>query len=215
MPDPAPPAPFEAAAAVVLRDGPGGLEVVMARRSMRTRFLPGFWVFPGGRVDPGDVPRPERWRAAAVREAAEEVGIVLGPAALRPFDRWITPEGSPRRFDSAFFLARGPAAAEPVVDGDEMTEARWGTPAAFLAEAGAGAPIATYPTQAQLLRLTGFGTVEQALASCGPVLPPATITAVELVDGRPAMVVAGPDGVPRRFHDGPVRENELPPGRGD
>jgi 8-oxo-dGTP pyrophosphatase MutT (NUDIX family) len=209
-----PPAPFEAAAAIPLRDGPGGLEVLMARRSLRTRFLPGFWVFPGGRVDPADAPRTERWRAAAAREAAEEVGVVLDPASLVPFDRWITPEGSPRRFDSAFYLARAPASAEPVVDGREMLEARWATPARFLADADAGTPITTYPTQAQLRRLASFAGVAEALASCGDVLPPATITTVEDVDGRPAMVVAGPDGVPRRFREGPVRDDELPPGRG-
>jgi 8-oxo-dGTP pyrophosphatase MutT (NUDIX family) len=207
-----PPPPREAAAVVLLRDGPDGLEVLMGRRSQATRFLPGFWVFPGGAVDSDDRPRTDRWRAAAAREAGEEVAVPVDPAALVPFDRWITPEGSPIRFDSAFYLAAAPPGAEPRVDGIELLEARWATPAQFVREATDRASITTFPTQAQLLKLIAHDDVAGALAAAGPVLPPATLTVVERIDGDPVMLVAGPDGVPRRFHDGPVRRNELAPG---
>lgn len=44
-----------AATAALLREGPrGGLEVLLLRRSGRVGFIPGAYVFPGGRVDKAD-----------------------------------------------------------------------------------------------------------------------------------------------------------------
>lgn len=43
-----------AATVVVLRDGDGGLEVLMLRRNVRSHVLGGAFVFPGGKLDPAD-----------------------------------------------------------------------------------------------------------------------------------------------------------------
>lgn len=88
-----------AATVIVIRDAPGGAEVLLLQRSRRSGFFPTAWVFPGGRVDEadhsaavtGDVDGlPETCRAfavAAVRECFEEAGIWLGrgkpPAGFR------------------------------------------------------------------------------------------------------------------------------------
>jgi 8-oxo-dGTP pyrophosphatase MutT (NUDIX family) len=88
--DPAEPRP--AATVVLVRDGDGGLEVLLMRRHRRSGFVPGAWVFPGGRVDPEDhdpalldrcrglsaapVPEAAYWMAA-IREAFEETGVLL------------------------------------------------------------------------------------------------------------------------------------------
>jgi 8-oxo-dGTP pyrophosphatase MutT (NUDIX family) len=73
---------------LALRDGAGGLEVLMLRRSPEL-FGAGWWVFPGGSVDDVDrgplaealidgVSASERpWISAAVRETAEEVNLYL------------------------------------------------------------------------------------------------------------------------------------------
>ena len=50
--------------------------VLMQRRRL-DRAHGGLWEFPGGKVEPG-----ESAEAAAVREMAEELGVVLEPAAL-------------------------------------------------------------------------------------------------------------------------------------
>ena len=49
-----PVSPRAAATLALLREGGGGLEVLLLRRSHRSRFLPGAYVFPGGRVDAED-----------------------------------------------------------------------------------------------------------------------------------------------------------------
>lgn len=90
---------------LLLRDAdtPSGMEVFMLQRHRRSGFLPNAWVFPGGRVDPGDAlhehPRVrggdgalaamglERpvgvpFLVAGVRETFEESGIWLGSGAL-------------------------------------------------------------------------------------------------------------------------------------
>jgi len=101
--------PKDAASLVLIRSRGSHAEVLMGRRARRHRFLPDVYVFPGGRVDPGDhriapltplraeVARllernatPGRARAlavAAVRETWEETGLALGTlsaGALRP-----------------------------------------------------------------------------------------------------------------------------------
>ena len=39
---------------MLVRDGADGLEVYLTRRSERSSFMPGAYVFPGGAVDPAD-----------------------------------------------------------------------------------------------------------------------------------------------------------------
>jgi 8-oxo-dGTP pyrophosphatase MutT (NUDIX family) len=91
------PAETRPAATVVLaRDAAAGLEVLLLRRARSSGFVPGAYVFPGGRVDEQDAdPRlrrrlagldpaaagPEpRYIVAAVREAFEETGLLLADA---------------------------------------------------------------------------------------------------------------------------------------
>ncbi|MCZ7534150.1 MAG: NUDIX hydrolase [Acidimicrobiia bacterium] len=61
------------------------LEVLMVRRTLDARFMPGMWVFPGGALDDSDANPPpafgpppvDVWRVAALREMIEETGIWL------------------------------------------------------------------------------------------------------------------------------------------
>ena len=96
-------APRPAATIVLLRDGARDMEVLLMRRSRKAGFVPGAYVFPGGRVDASDAlpgvvsllddlnPETARERLehegeppaiayyfAALREAFEETGIMVG-----------------------------------------------------------------------------------------------------------------------------------------
>lgn len=85
--------PRPAATTVLLRDGPSAdIEALLMRRHRQSGFVPGAWVFPGGRVDSADsapalyerirglatdpVPRGAFW-TAALRELFEETGVLL------------------------------------------------------------------------------------------------------------------------------------------
>jgi 8-oxo-dGTP pyrophosphatase MutT (NUDIX family) len=121
---------------VVVRDAEPGLELLLLERVPR-EGEPGPWVFPGGKVDAADL-RPGEdevaaARRAAAREAREEAGLALAVDSLVTISRWITPEISPKRFDTWFFLARLSGAAEVRVDGAEIRAHRWLTPADALA----------------------------------------------------------------------------------
>lgn len=77
-----------AATLVILRDRPGAApELLMVERANTLAFAPGAWVFPGGRIDPGDralaatiapalADAPAR--IAAIRETLEETGLAIG-----------------------------------------------------------------------------------------------------------------------------------------
>lgn len=82
-----------ASSVLLIRDGKGGLEVLMIERAKTMRFAPGALVFPGGKVDAADfqawrwarylkhsnrVMRDAAFRVASVRELYEEANILLG-----------------------------------------------------------------------------------------------------------------------------------------
>jgi 8-oxo-dGTP pyrophosphatase MutT (NUDIX family) len=55
---------------ILFADGPGGPDLLLIQRSQGLRLHPGQPAFPGGSIDAGEGPV-----AAALREAAEEVGV--------------------------------------------------------------------------------------------------------------------------------------------
>ena len=103
-------APRPASTVVLVRQGASGLEVYLLKRSPKSGFFPGNYVFPGGAVDPQDRVL-ELWRnhldldresiaqrfnstlpardaisysVAAIRETFEEAGVFLGDSAETP-----------------------------------------------------------------------------------------------------------------------------------
>jgi 8-oxo-dGTP pyrophosphatase MutT (NUDIX family) len=156
--------PRLAATVILLRGADSGLEVLLAQRTPKARFMGGAWVFPGGAVSPQDGEGEAALRAAAVRELAEEAGIELtNPSELVPFSRWITPAVVKIRYDTWFFLASVPDGAEPEVDGEEMVQARWYEPHMALAAAEAGEIMLVFPTIKHLEQLSKFGTADELL----------------------------------------------------
>jgi 8-oxo-dGTP pyrophosphatase MutT (NUDIX family) len=180
-----------AATVILLRDTPAGPEVWMMERSRAVGFMGAAWVFPGGRVDPGDAGLsarctmedgiPRSFRAAAARELFEEAGVRLAaPDApegaydldgLVPWAHWITPEVEPRRYDTWFFVAALPPGAEARIDGQEAVAGGWLRPADAIARAEAGTLPLAPPTLRTLVELLPYPEVAAALAARRP-LPP-------------------------------------------
>ena len=159
-----------AASLIVLRDSERGLELLYLRRNPNITFQGGYWVFPGGRIDPSDflsnTPADEEpaARRAAVREAHEEAGLSVELHTLRPVCHWTTPETSPKRFATWFFAAL--AGSEEVrVDGSEILDHRWVTPSAALAAQRASEMRMAAPTFALTTRLAPFDSSTAALAA--------------------------------------------------
>ena len=86
--------PRDAASLILLRGEGAALEVLVGRRPMSARFMPGVYVFPGGAIEARDgrawavenggnalAPRLLRAARAAIRETWEEVGVLLGRPA--------------------------------------------------------------------------------------------------------------------------------------
>ncbi|HEY1450856.1 MAG TPA: NUDIX hydrolase [Solirubrobacteraceae bacterium] len=156
--------PRQAATVILLRGGEDRLEVLLVRRTPKARFMGGVWVFPGGAVDAHEGDGDQAHRAAAIRELREEAAISLDdPDALVKFSRWITPAQVKIRFDTHFFLAPLPAGQEPKVDGEEVVELGWFTPAQALDAHRAGQIALVFPTIKHLEQLGSFATVEQLL----------------------------------------------------
>lgn len=220
--------PSPAATVILLRDSEPGFQVLMVRRRDRG-FFGGLVVFPGGGVDEIDrgplarrvVPSSQEdhaYRAAALRELAEETGLLLvGRVAARAPDRkeeqlyrslaeggvtlaaddlvlisrWVTPEGAPRRFDAWFYVAEIEHAPEVRIDTSELTDHHWVEPSDALAFHASGDWPMFLPTVAHLRWLGRHRSAGEAVgAAMG-------------ADGRTSIV-------PRRMEDGSLVPLLLP-----
>jgi len=156
-----------AGTAVLLHPMTRGFEVLLMRRPDRGSFA-GAWVFPGGKVEPRDRrDQADEWqdaRRAAVRETAEEVGLVIeDPVVL---SRWEPPAEAPVRIRTWFFLARAAdTALRP--SPDEVAEAVWVSPAEALARHATGEWMLYPPTWVTLHHLAAYETADAALAAAG------------------------------------------------
>lgn len=168
--DDAPTPMVPAATVVLLRDRADRLEVLMVRRRRHLVFAGGNWVFPGGRVedddaiglDPDDALGAAR--RAAVRETAEETGLSVEPHALVWFAHWTPPPSAPRRYATHFFAAVAPEPErDVVVDGGEIGDWAWMTPAATIEGRDRGEVVLGPPTWITLDRLRRYATTDEAL----------------------------------------------------
>lgn len=193
-----------AATVMVMRDGPAAAEVLMVRRHRAAIFMAGARVFPGGAVDEIDSSEAAHravrwtgdreefgWRAAAVRELAEEAGIALGADSrliggksgeslyeavaaagamldadsLTYVSNWVTPMGPPRRFDARFFVTA--ASGDANADEREVFDARWIEPREALLKAAEGSWILEPPTRWHLEKFAGCRSAADAVALAG------------------------------------------------
>ncbi|MHB8606101.1 MAG: MBL fold metallo-hydrolase [Thermoplasmatota archaeon] len=99
-------------------------DVFLVERAKEQKFFGGYHAFPGGTLDADEVAKGG-WREAAARELAEEVAVTIAPQALVPSVRLTTPEFSPRRYDTQFFLAEAPVGARPRAVLGESAGGRW------------------------------------------------------------------------------------------
>ena len=202
-----------AATVVLLRDVPGGgVETLMVRRSSKLEFAGGMWVFPGGRVDPDDIP-PDRdvieaARRVAVREALEEAALVVDADALVPFADWVPPPVTAKRFSTWFFL--GPAPEGTVtVDMGEIRDHRWLRPADAIARRDAEEIELAPPTWVTLHRLAQYADVAAAVADAHAREPEFFETHIARVESGAAALWEGDAGYDTNDADAPGPRHRL------
>jgi 8-oxo-dGTP pyrophosphatase MutT (NUDIX family) len=223
------PAPVAAATVLLLRDEPqGGFSVFMVQRSMKSSFMPGAYVFPGGKVDPQDYGQPvdldddavlsrfdselsladaRAHLVAAVREVAEEAFVSLeSVAGMQVFSRWVTPAIESRRFDTWFLIAKMPAGARPRHDDHEVVASRWVQPRAAVEHYGDGTILLAPPTFYTLSELARSGSATAAIDAAAKRKVTAIQPRFAEVGGRMTLLLPGDPLYPsERPVGGPTR----------
>jgi 8-oxo-dGTP pyrophosphatase MutT (NUDIX family) len=177
-----PAVPRDAATVLLLREGASGPEVFMMVRRRSMAFAPGMAVFPGGSVDerdrvPGGIesaqlaermgcttPEAAALLRAAVRELAEETGVVVAPGDLGLWDAWTTPLFEPRRYRTWFFTARLPQGQSAEELSTESSSVAWVRAADALERMRSGEWMLMPPTYVSCLRLATFDSVDAVMA---------------------------------------------------
>lgn len=139
----------------------------MLHRSGDRGAFRGYWVFPGGRVDPEDLAgAPDELaaaRRAAVREANEEAGVDLTVDDLVVLSHWMPPPTEERRFSTWFFLCAAHDAVASV-DGGEIQTHEWLAPVDALARFRDQSIQLAPPTIVTLTQLADHRDVATALS---------------------------------------------------
>lgn len=164
--------PIREAVTVVVQHGE---DILVVRRQPALTAFPGYWAFPGGKVDAEDgeaLHRTGGWCAgieprlveALVRELREEVGFDLDAAAaagelisLHVFGHALAPAFVPVRFDTLFFRVHLKSRPTITLDTGEVDHYRWASPATLMDDYRDGRLLFAPPTSAAVALLAGGG----------------------------------------------------------
>jgi len=148
-------------------------------------------------------------RFAALRKAIEDEqlsfkemiageDLKLAADRLTYFAHWITPELSPIRFDTRFFLASAPPHQNALHDNVETTDHLWIAPQEALERNESGSFSMLPPTMINLGALTPFSTVEDALTSAAGEDVPVIFPKVSFEGGRVRLLLPDDPDYPYR-----------------
>ncbi|MEJ8279704.1 NUDIX hydrolase [Pseudonocardia spirodelae] len=121
--------------------------------------------------EPGPMSGAAGWRdelvsrRATLPELLAEHDLELRADLLVPWARWITPPRNPKRYDTAFLVARVPDGQVADDATTEAVEARWWTPAEALAGYDGGDLKLMPPTLRTLQELDRHDTAAEVLAA--------------------------------------------------
>ena len=210
-----------AATVVLLRDAPDGLHVLLLRRNSSLGFAAGQWVFPGGRVDDGEIASAEdelaAARLAAARETLEEAQIRIdAPDDLIFFSHWTTPPVMPKRYATWFFVVRAPVDDAVTVDGGEIDDHLWVRPAEAIERLRREEIEMLPPTFVTLVELAACSTVAEALERAARRSPPVFEPHFVMRKGHPTVsIYTGDAGYDASDPDLPGRRHRMVMARGN
>jgi 8-oxo-dGTP pyrophosphatase MutT (NUDIX family) len=96
-------------------------------------------------------------------DVLSQSGHVLDLREVFLFAHWLTPEGSPRRYDTWFFVAPAPRGQEGSHDDAELVHSEWVRPSDALARYATGELDLIFPTLRTLRVLESFDTAAELL----------------------------------------------------
>jgi 8-oxo-dGTP pyrophosphatase MutT (NUDIX family) len=101
----------------------------------------------------------------SLAELCRDNGFQLATDELHYFGHWITPIGSPRRYDTRFFVTRAPADQAAAHDNVEAVGSEWIRPPDALARGEAGRIGLIEPTLRSLMALARFERADDVVES--------------------------------------------------
>jgi 8-oxo-dGTP pyrophosphatase MutT (NUDIX family) len=104
-------------------------------------------------------------------DVMREENLIADAGAMHYIARWITPHGTPRRFDARFFIARMPDNQTPIHDDNELVHSRWISPAEILDKVAAEEMVLMTPTLRMIKNLAQFSSADQVIQSAEANLP--------------------------------------------
>jgi 8-oxo-dGTP pyrophosphatase MutT (NUDIX family) len=128
-----------------------------------------------------------------------QAGLTLAIDALLPFAHIITPELSPKRFDTRFFLAALPQGQEALHDDHEIIQTHWATPAEVLRWGVEARFLVMPPTQIVLRRLAQSCSVADAHAEARALPPVAVTPTMTMRDGIAGLYTPASPGFEDHF----------------
>ncbi len=122
-------------------------------------------------------------------EVCKRENLVLAADTLHYVSHWITPQLSPRRYDTRFFVTAVPPGQEAEHDEGETIATVWVRPRAALA-ASTGAEVDLLPpTMANLRNLAPFRTTDEAMAWARQVTDVPTVLPIVLIEDGHVLIL--------------------------
>jgi 8-oxo-dGTP pyrophosphatase MutT (NUDIX family) len=139
---------------------------------------------------------------AGLVEVCRAEGLVLAADAVHYVSHWITPELSPRRYDTRFFVTTAPAGQVARHDDGETIATVWLRPDDALDRFGAGEIELLPPTVEALTTLSGHTSTRSVMAWAREITDVPTILPIVLmVDDQLLILRPGDDGYEQALED--------------
>ncbi len=191
--------PRPASTVVLLRETEKGLETLLLKRNKALMFAGGYWVFPGGAIDPEDLAAAggdelQASRIAAAREAWEESGLRPHLDDMVLVSHWTTPVAEPKRFSTWIYAAPVAGGVDVVIDGGEIHDHLWIGVDEAVAMHQRGELAILPPTLVTLLGLGSYDSIAQLVAEERHSAVPEVLPVFAFDDGKVTVMFRGDAG---------------------
>jgi len=95
----------------------------------------------------------------------EKESLLADVGQMHYIARWITPLGSPRRFDARFYIARIPSLQIPIHDDGELVNSVWMSPREIIEKAATDEMVLMSPTLRMVKSLAEFDSADHVIES--------------------------------------------------